>query len=95
MVPKRIGSSARFFLTRYWEQTSIGPYVVTSVEVRPGVYETSVTWGEDGPEVELFGSARAFDRENAEAAHEEICDRVEESIGAERAPLVGGLPPAA
>ena len=49
---KTIGEAARFFLTRHWVRTAFGPYAVSTSEVRPGAYETRVTWGEEGPEVE-------------------------------------------
>lgn len=90
---KTIGEAARFFLTRHWVRTRIGPYVVTTTEVRPSAYETSVGWGEDGPEVELFGSGLAFDLSDAKANHEEICSRVEAGVGLVRVPAT--LPPAA
>ncbi|HEX7244093.1 MAG TPA: hypothetical protein VF245_00835 [Solirubrobacterales bacterium] len=90
---KTIGEAARFFLTRHWVRTRIGPYVVTTSEVRPSAYETSVTWGEDGPEVERFGSGLAFEPEGAAENHEAICERVEASVGRVRAPVPH--PPAA
>ncbi len=78
---KTIGEAARFFMTRYWVRTSIGPYVVTTTEVRPSAYETGVTWGEDGPEVEQFGSGLAFELDDAKANHEAICSQVEAGVG--------------
>jgi hypothetical protein len=90
---KTIGEAARFFLTRHWVRTRIGPYVVTTTEVRPSAYETSVTWGEDGPEVDQFGSGLAFELADAKSNQEAICRRVEAGIG-----LVGmsaSPPPAA
>lgn len=78
---KPAGEAVRFFLSRYWVRTWIGPYVVATTEVRPGAFETSVTWGEDGPEVEAFGGRLAFDQDGATANHEASCERVEESVG--------------
>jgi hypothetical protein len=92
---KRIGPATKFFITRFCERTPIGPYVVTTTEVRRSEYKTTVTWGEGGPEVELFGSAVSFDQRRAEGAHTEICALVEEATGLARVPLAGGLPPAA
>lgn len=89
---KTIGEAARFFLTRHWVRTRIGPYVVTTTEVRPGAYETSVCWGEDGPEVEQFGLGLAFELSEAKANHEAICNRVEAGVGLER---VSATPPPA
>jgi hypothetical protein len=88
-----IGEAARFFLTRHWVRTRVGPYVVTTTEVRPKAYETSVTWGEDGPEVERFGSGLAFDLADANANHLAICHKVEAVVG--QAPVPAGPPPAA
>jgi hypothetical protein len=82
---KTIGEATRFFLTRHWVRTRIGPYVVTSVEVRPSAYETSVTWGEEGAEVECFGVALVFDLLDAKSRHEQICARVEAQAGLIRA----------
>ena len=90
---RTIGEAARFFLTRHWFRTHVGPYVVTTTEVRPGAYETSVTWGEDGPEVHQFGSGLAFELKDATADHEAICGQVEASIGLVRLPA--HHPPAA
>lgn len=90
---KTIGEATHFFLTRHWVRTRIGPYVVTTTEVRPSAYETTVTWGEDGPEVERFGSGLAFDREGAEEVHERVCEAVEGETG--RLPLPLLPPPAA
>ena len=90
---RTIGEATRFFLTRHWVRTRVGPYVVTTTEVRPGAYETSVTWGEDGPEVERFGAGPAFDPAGAEADHEAVCRRVEAVVG--QAPASAGPPPAA
>lgn len=89
---KTIGEAARFFLTRYWVRACIGPYVVTTTEVRPSAYETSVTWGEDGPEVEQFGSGLAFELSDATENHEAICGRVEARVGLVR---VAATPPPA
>ncbi|HVX32576.1 MAG TPA: hypothetical protein VHA80_05485 [Solirubrobacterales bacterium] len=88
-----IGEAVRFFLTRHWERTAVGPYMVTTAEVRPGAYETTVTWGEDGPEVDAFGGGLAFDPGRARAEHEAICERVEASVGGTRLPMT--RPPAA
>jgi hypothetical protein len=89
---RTIGSAAHFFLTRHREQAWVGPYVVTTVEVRPNAYETHVTWGEGGPQVEHFGSALAFDPVAAAEAHEEVCVRIEHETGLER--LSKASPPA-
>jgi len=90
---KMIGEAARFFLTRHWVRTRVGPYVVTTTEVRPSAYETTVTWGEDGPEVDHFGSGLAFELRDATANHEAICERVEAGVGLIRLPAPH--PPAA
>lgn len=90
---RTIGEAARFFLTRHWVTTHVGPYVVTTTEVRPGAYETSVTWGEGGPEVDHFGAGLAFGPGEADADHEAICERVEASLGRVRMPAP--RPPAA
>lgn len=90
---KMIGEAARFFLTRHWVRTRVGPYVVTTTEVRPSAYETGVTWGEEGAEVESFGSGLAFDLDDATANHEAICKRVEAGVGLLRLPAP--RPPAA
>lgn len=84
---KTIGEAARFFLTRYWVRTQIGPYVVATTEVRPSAYETSVTWGEDGPEVEQFGSDLAFALIRAQKNHDAICRAVEDSVRLGRVPV--------
>ena len=84
MALRTIGRAAHFFLTRHWERTWVGPYMVTTVEARPSAYETTVTWGEGGPQVEQFGSGLAFDRKGAEALHDEICRRAELELGLER-----------
>lgn len=88
---KTIGKASRFFLTRYWVKTRIGPYVVTTTEIRPGLYETSVTWGEGGLEVEEFDTSLAFEPTAAPVDHETTCRVVEEATGlvrssAERTP---------
>jgi hypothetical protein len=90
---KTIGEATRFFLTRHWVRTRVGPYVVTTTEVRPSAFETGVTWGEGGPEVEDFGGGLAFDPEDAAANHEAICKQVEASVGLVRVPAPN--PPAA
>lgn len=90
---KTIGEAARFFLTRHWVRTRVGPYVVTTTEVRPSAYETTVTWGEDGPEVDYFGSGLAFELKDATDNHEAICGQVEASVGLVRLPAP--RPPAA
>lgn|GEM_PF-1912232 len=90
---KTIGEAARFFLTRHWVRTRIGPYVVATTEVRPSAYKTSVTWGDDGPEVEQFGSGFAFDQADARTNHEAICSRVEGGVGLVRMTVTP--PPAA
>jgi hypothetical protein len=90
---KTIREAARFFLTRHLVRTRIGPYVVTTTEVRPSAFETGVTWGEEGPEVESFGSGLAFELAQATANHEAICERVEASAGLMRLPAP--CPPAA
>lgn len=94
MALKRIGSAAQFFLTRYWQRTVIGPYVLTTVETRPGVFETTVTWGDDGPEVDVFGSGRSFDRPSAEENHEEVQEAITSRVG-NRARIVVDFPPPA
>ncbi|MBS1895487.1 MAG: hypothetical protein JST59_29660 [Actinobacteria bacterium] len=81
LAMRTIGEAARFFLTRHWVRTHVGPYVVTTTEVRPKAYETNVTWGEDGPEVERFGSGLAFDPVAADADHKAVCRRVEAAVG--------------
>lgn len=78
----------RFHLTRYRERAWIGPYVVTTAEVRPSAFETTVTWGEDGPEVEQFGSGVAFGVERAEEVHDSVCRRVEGEVGLTRVPVL-------
>lgn len=91
---KLVGKAARkFFLTRHLDRSWIGPYVVTTVEVRPGALETTVTWGEGGLQVEQFGSGLAFDLERADELHDAVCVRVEEEVGVARIPAP--LPPAA
>ncbi len=90
---KTIGSAAKFFLTRHWERSWVGPYVITTTEARPGAYETTVTWGEAGPQVEQFGSGLSFDLDGAEDVHREVCERVEREVGLERQPAP--RPPAA
>lgn len=90
---KTIGEATRFFLTRHWVRTRVGPYVVTTTEVRPSAYETSVTWGDEGAEVECFGSGLAFDLDDATANHEAICRRAEVDAGTFRMPT--SRPPAA
>ena len=90
---KMIGEAARFFLTRYSERTPIGPYVVTTTEVRPSAYETAVTWGEGGPEVAHFGFGLALELAEAVVNHETTCQQVEASAGLVRAPA--HHPPAA
>jgi hypothetical protein len=90
---KTIREAARFIVARFWVRTRIGPYVVTTTEVRPGAYETGVTWGEDGAEIEDFGEGLAFDIGGAKANHKAICEQVEAEAG-----LVGipaPLPPVA
>jgi len=90
---RTIGEATRFFRTRHWAGTRVGPYVITTTEVRPSAYETTVTWGEAGPEVERFGPGLAFERERADELHEGLCEEVEEATGLRRLPLP--LPPAA
>jgi hypothetical protein len=91
---KRIGSAAEFFLTRHWQRTVIGPYVLTTVETRRGVFETSVTWGDDGPEVDAFGSGRSFDQASAEENHAEVRAAITRDVG-DGARLVVDFPPPA
>lgn len=86
-APRSIGNAARFFLTRHCERTAIGPYVVTTTEARPRRFETSVTWGQAGPEVEAFGSGVAFDLPNAKAVHAELCQCIEEITGRRAVPI--------
>jgi len=92
---KTIGEATRFFLTRHWQQASIGPYVITTAETRPGRFETTVTWGEEGPRIQRFGSALSFDLEGALDSHEEMCERVEREAGIERRFPTPPQPPAA
>jgi hypothetical protein len=93
--PRLIGIAARFFLERYWVQTLIGPYVLTTVESRPGVFDTTVTWGEGGAEVHAFGSGQAFDKAAAEENHEEVESAIVEQVRVVAKTIVGSLPPAA
>jgi hypothetical protein len=90
---RTIGSATRFFLTRHSARSWVGPYVVRTTEVRPGAYETTVTWGEGGLQVEQFGSGLSFELEGAEEVHDELCERVEREIGLVRLPAPH--PPAA
>jgi hypothetical protein len=92
---KTIGSAARFFLTRYWQRTVIGPYVLTTVETRPNVFDTSVTWGEEGPEVKVFGSGRAFDCVAAQENHVEVEEVIRRRLGAGTRIVTDFPPPAA
>jgi len=92
---KRIGSAAEFFLTRYWQRTVIGPYVLTTVETRPGVFETTVNWGDDGPEVDAFGSGRSFDKASAEENHEEVEEAITNRVGKCARIVIDFPPPAA
>lgn len=93
LAVKTIGEAVGFFLTRYWVRARIGPYVVTTTEVRRSAFQTSVTWGEGGLEVDQFGSALAFDQVAADVNHEAICERAEASTGLRRVAL--RVPPAA
>lgn len=93
MALRLIGSAAAFFLTRYWQRTAIGPYVLTTAEVRRDVFETTVTWGDGGPEVDVFGSGRSFDQGSAEETHTALSNVIERAIG--RPALVDFPPPAA
>jgi hypothetical protein len=92
---RTIGSAAEFFLNRHWQRTVIGPYVLTTVEVRWGVYESSVTWGDGGPEVDLFGSGQSFDKGTAEDTHAELSEKIKREVGPSVAAAVDFLPPAA
>lgn len=93
--PRLIGAAAKFFLERFWVQTVIGPYVLTTVESRPGVYDTTVTWGEDGPEVDAFGSGQSFDETAAQENHEEVEASIVKQIGAGSHTVLGNPPFAA
>jgi hypothetical protein len=86
--------AAEFFLTRYWNKTAIGPYVVVTCEVRPSAFETTVTWGDGGAQVDRFGSALAFDEGNARQAHDDLCEQIEQGTGLARTPLTSGSPAA-
>jgi hypothetical protein len=90
---KTIGEAARFFLTRHRACARVGAYVVTTTEVRPSAFETTVTWGEGGPEVEHFDGELAFDLDDAKSNHEAVCERVEASVGLVR--VSAPAPPAA
>lgn len=90
---RTIGTAARFFLARDWERSWVGPYLIVTAEARPGAYETTVTWGEGGPQVERFGSGLAFGPRAASEDHEELCGRIEREVGARRLPVPP--PPAA
>lgn len=92
MALRPIGSAAEFFLKRHWQRTVIGPYVLTTVEVRRGTFETSVTWGDGGPEVDVFGSGQSFDQGSAEETHAELSKSIEREVGR---PAVVDLPPPA
>jgi hypothetical protein len=86
--------AAEFFLTRYWNRTAVGPYVVVTCEVQPSAYETTVTWGDGGSQVDCFGSAFAFDEGNARKAHDDLCEQVELNTGLARVPITNGSPAA-
>lgn len=75
--------------------TRVGPYVVTTAEVNLGRYETAVTWGEDGPEIDSFSSGKSFSKGAAEQTHSEILDEVKEAVGPGVAISPFQLPPAA
>lgn len=94
MPLRTIGSAVRFYLTRYWRRTDIGPYVVITEEDRKGAYRTTVSWRENGPEIKAFGSARAFDVARAQEGHEELCQRVEGETGLKRLEFKWPLPAA-
>jgi hypothetical protein len=93
MALRPIGSATRFFLTRHWQRTVIGPYVVTTVEFCRDVYKTSVTWGDGGPEVDVFGSGESFDQDSAEETHTAITNAIERAVG--RSAVIDFPPPAA
>lgn len=94
--PSPIGLATRFFLTRRWNQSVIGPYVVTTAEVRISAFETTASWGVDGPQLdELFGAELTFDEKDASDAHEAMCQSVEREAGVERTAITGGHPSAA
>jgi hypothetical protein len=92
MALRPIASAAGFFLTRHWQRTAIGPYVVTTAEVRRDVFETSVTWGDEGPEVSVFGSGKSFDQGSAEETHTALSTVIERAVGL---PAVADFPPPA
>lgn len=74
----------------------IGPYVISTAEVRPGAFETTVTWGLDGPQLdEAFGAELTFSELDAMDAHEAMCVLVESEAGRGRMAVTSGLPPAA
>lgn len=85
--------AVRLVVTRHWRTTPVGPYAVVTVEVEPERYETSVTWGEGGAEVEPFAVVRRWGDADAEAAHDALCERIERELGAER--RSAARPPAA
>lgn len=77
------------------DRTSIGPYVVETVEVGPSTFETRVAWGEQGPYVEAFGVTPSTGLGDAETRHGQKCDQVRGDLGIELSPLILGDPPAA
>jgi hypothetical protein len=77
------------------DRTSIGPYVVETVEVGPSTFETRVAWGEHGPYVEAFGITSSTGLEDAETRHGQKCDQVRAHLGIAFSPLILGDPPAA
>jgi hypothetical protein len=71
---------------RHRRATLVGPYAVVTVEVRPGLYETSVTWGDGGAEISGFDRSVAFARPAADRDHEETCRAAERVLGVARRP---------
>ncbi|MGN6274679.1 MAG: hypothetical protein ACTHNP_01965 [Solirubrobacterales bacterium] len=65
------------------------------METRPNVFDTSVTWGEEGPEVEAFGSGRAFDSVAAKENHADVEEAIRRHIGAGARSFIDFPPPAA
>lgn len=89
------GVAFRLFLTRHWERTPVGPYVVTTAEVAVGRFETTASWGESGPEIEAFGKDVTFSQADARIAHEDLCRVAERATGIARSISLGGPSPAA
>lgn len=89
------GVAFRLFLTRHWQRTPVGPYVVTTAEVEVGKFETTASWGEGGPEIEAFGKDVTFRQPDARIAHDDMCRAAERATGIARSISLGGPTPAA